>query len=61
MQKSASSDVVFFFLYKWLKKPKIVRKTILQRMVARNYGKYYTIDIAKDVVNRNGGYTHGNY
>ena len=30
-------------------------------MVARNYGKYYTINIAKDVVNRNGGYTHGNY
>ena len=30
-------------------------------MVARNYGKYYTISIAKDAINRNGGYTHGNY
>lgn len=36
-------------------------KTILQRMVARNYGKYYTNSIAKDVMNRNGGYRHGNY
>ena len=30
-------------------------------MVARNYGKYYTNSIVKDVYNRNGGYTHGNY
>ena len=30
-------------------------------MLARNYGKYYTISIAKEAMNGNGGYTYGNY
>lgn len=30
-------------------------------MLARNYGKYYTIGIVKNDGNRNGGYTNGNH
>ena len=30
-------------------------------MVARSNGKYYTIGIAKEAMNGNGGYRYGNY